>query len=95
LRIASLVSLAVGTFTFFTIFIYLLGKLFFGQDWPAGFATTTVLLLMSIMLNAMFLGIIGEYLGRIFMQSKRRPIPIIEATLNGSSPTADTRRILP
>lgn len=93
LRIASLVSLAVGTITFFTIFIYLLGKLFFGQDWPAGFATTTVLLLMSIMLNAMFLGIIGEYLGRIFMQSKRRPVPIIEATLNGSPPTADMRRI--
>jgi dolichol-phosphate mannosyltransferase len=48
---------------------------------------------MSIMLNAMFLGIIGEYLGRIFMQSKRRPVPIIEATLNGSPPTADMRRI--
>jgi polyisoprenyl-phosphate glycosyltransferase len=95
LRIASLVSLAVGTITFFTIFIYLLGRLFFGQDWPAGFATTTVLLLMSIMLNAMFLGIIGEYLGRIFMQSKRRPVPIIEVTLNGSSPAADTLRISP
>jgi glycosyltransferase involved in cell wall biosynthesis len=95
LRIASLVSLAVGTITFITIFVYLLGKLFFGQDWPAGFATTTVLLLMAIMLNAMFLGIIGEYLGRIFMQSKRRPVPIIEATLNGASPAANTRRISP
>jgi polyisoprenyl-phosphate glycosyltransferase len=88
LRIASLVSLTVGTLTFFTIFIYLLGKLFLGQDWPAGFATTTVLLLMSIMLNAMFLGIIGEYVGRIFMQSKRRPIPIVEATLNAVPPPA-------
>lgn len=95
LRIASLVSLAVGTITFFTIFVYLLGKLFFGQEWPAGFATTTMLLLMSIMLNAMFLGIIGEYLGRIFMQSKRRPIPIIEATLNSAPPAAETRRISP
>jgi polyisoprenyl-phosphate glycosyltransferase len=85
LRFASLVSLAVGTITFITIFIYLLGKLFFGQDWPAGFATTTVLLLMAIMLNAMFLGIIGEYLGRIFMQSKRRPNPIVEVTLNAAS----------
>jgi polyisoprenyl-phosphate glycosyltransferase len=46
-------------------------------------------------LNAMFLGIIGEYLGRIFMQSKRRPVPIIEATLNGASPAANTRRISP
>jgi len=87
LRIASLVGLLVATLTFLIIFIYLMGRLFFGQDWPAGFATTTVLLLMSIMLNAMFLGIIGEYLGRIYMQSKRRPVPIVEATLN-NTPTA-------
>jgi dolichol-phosphate mannosyltransferase len=83
LRIASLTSLVVATLTFFVIFIYLMGRLLFGQEWPAGFATTTVLLLMSIMLNAMFLGIIGEYLGRIYMQSKRRPVPIIEASING------------
>ncbi|NWG91520.1 MAG: glycosyltransferase family 2 protein [Parvularculaceae bacterium] len=82
LRIASLTSLVVATITFVVIFIYLIGRIFFGQDWPAGFATTTVLLLMSIMLNAMFLGIMGEYLGRIFMQSKRRPIPIVETTVN-------------
>lgn len=85
LRIASLTSLVVATITFVVIFIYLIGRLLFGQDWPTGFATTTVLLLMSIMLNAMFLGIIGEYLGRIYMQSKRRPVPIIEASLNGAA----------
>ncbi|MDZ7627763.1 MAG: glycosyltransferase family 2 protein [Parvularculaceae bacterium] len=86
LRLASLTSLVVATITFFVIFIYLIGRLLFGQDWPTGFATTTVLLLMSIMLNAMFLGIIGEYLGRVYMQSKRRPVPIIEASLNGAVP---------
>ncbi|HBS32926.1 MAG TPA: glycosyltransferase, partial [Parvularcula sp.] len=59
LRIASLTSLVVATITFVVIFVYLMGRLLLGQDWPAGFATTTVLLLMSIMLNAMFLGIIG------------------------------------
>jgi len=85
LRLASMVGLLVATFTFVVIFIYLMGRLLFGQDWPAGFATTTVLLLLSIMLNAMFLGIIGEYLGRIYMQSKRRPVPIVEATLNSPS----------
>jgi len=87
LRIASSLSLLFGTLTFLLIIVYLVGRLLFGQEWPAGFATTTVLLLMSITFNAMFLGIIGEYLGRIFMQSKRRPVPIIQATLNiGSKP---------
>jgi glycosyltransferase involved in cell wall biosynthesis len=82
LRIASLISLLIGTVMFFIISVYLIGKMVFGQDWPAGFATTTVLLLLSIMLNAMFLGIIGEYVGRIFLQSKRSSFPIIEARLN-------------
>ena len=81
LRIASLTSLAVGAATFLLLCWYLGAKLLFGQDWPAGFATTTLLLLMSIMLNAMFLGIVGEYLGRIFQQVKRRPLPIVDATV--------------
>ena len=95
LRIASLTSLVVATITFVVIFIYLIGRLLFGQDWPTGFATTTVLLLMSIMLNAMFLGIIGEYLGRIYMQSKRRPVPIIEASLNGGAGAKQDRNGVP
>ncbi len=90
LRIASMVSMLIGALTFLVFFGYLIGRIFFGQDWPAGFATTTVLLLMSIMLNAMFLGVIGEYLGRIFMQTKRRPLPIVEATLNLDKPTDAT-----
>ena len=82
LRLASLISLLVGTATMLLTFGYLVGRLIFGQEWPEGFATTTVLLLMSITLNAMFLGIVGEYIGRIFMQSKRRLVPIIETSLN-------------
>jgi dolichol-phosphate mannosyltransferase len=82
LRLASLTSLAVGFVTFLLMTGYVIGKLVFGQDWPAGFATTTSLLLMSITLNAMFMGILGEYVGRIFLQSKDLHRPIIEAALN-------------
>jgi dolichol-phosphate mannosyltransferase len=82
LRVASGVGLVVGTTTTLLIVVYLAGRLAFGQQWPAGFATTTMLLLLSITLNALFLGVIGEYLGRIFMQVKGRPVPIIEARLN-------------
>ncbi len=82
LRLASMISLCVGCLTLITIGGYLVGRVLFGQAWPAGFATTTVLLLLSITLNAMFLGIIGEYLGRIYIQVKRRPLAIIEKSLN-------------
>ncbi len=84
LRVASAVGLTIGLLTILMIIGYLLGRLVFGQAWPAGFATTTLLLLLSITLNALFLGVIGEYLGRIFMQIKGRAIPIVEAEIDGA-----------
>lgn len=83
LRIASMTSLLVGTLTFLVAIGYLVSKLIFGQQWPPGFATTTMLLLLSITMNAMFLGIVGEYIGRIFQQTKRMNRPIVERELNG------------
>ena len=82
LRIASMTGLVIGALSLLLTFVYLIGSLVFRQDWPAGFATTTILLLMSISINAIFMGILGEYLGRVFMQSKHRAEPLIEARLN-------------
>ena len=84
LRVASAVGLVLGLTTILMIIGYLAGRLFFGQNWPAGFATTTLLLLLSITLNALFLGVIGEYLGRIYLQVKARPGPIIEMEVDRS-----------
>lgn len=86
LRVASGVGIAVGVGTILLMVAYLVGRLVFGQDWPAGFATTTMLLLLAITLNALFLGIIGEYLGRMFLELKGRPAPIVEAQINGPGP---------
>jgi polyisoprenyl-phosphate glycosyltransferase len=82
LRVASLAGLVVGVITLLLTFVYLVGSLLFGQNWPAGFATTTILLLMSIAMNAIFMGILGEYVGRIFLQAKKRPELLIETSLN-------------
>ena len=91
LRLASLISLTAGIFTFLLMIGYVIAKLVFGHDWPAGFATTTILLLLSITLNAMFLGIIGEYIGRIFLQSKDLHRPLIETELNGTGDSPGAR----
>ena len=82
LRMASYTGLAISALTFLGILIYAAGKLLFEKDWPAGFTTTAVLILSSISLNALFLGVIGEYLGRIFQQVKARPVTIIDRTIN-------------
>lgn len=86
LRLASTTSILVGLLTFLVLLGYLIGKLILGQEWPPGFATLVILLLMSITLNAMFLGIVGEYVGRIFLQTKNINVPIVQATLNVSAP---------
>lgn len=91
LRLASTVSLLAGLFTFLVLLGYLVGKLLFGQEWPPGFATLVVLLLMSMTLNAMFLGILGEYIGRIFLQTKNINAPIVEAALNAPGPATPFR----
>ena len=91
LRMASLTAFLMSVITLVGILFYLIGNFVFGQQWPAGFATTTVLLLFSITLNALFLGIIGEYLGRIYQQVKKRPLTIIETTINESTEFTDDK----
>jgi len=89
LRFASLIGVMLAGLTIFGIIGFAVGRLAFGQAWPAGFATITVLILFSITLNALFLGIIGEYLGRIYAQVKRGPLVIVEEALNVSAQELD------
>jgi dolichol-phosphate mannosyltransferase len=87
LRVASYIGLIVALLTLIGSIAFLVGRLAFGQEWPPGFATTTILIMLGITLNALFLGVIGEYLGRIYKQVKRGPNTIIERTIDpGETP---------
>lgn len=44
---------------------------------PAGATTVILLVLMLLGFNSLFLGIIGEYIGRIYNQGKQRPLYIV------------------
>ena len=80
LRLSTYFGLLVSTLTMLFAVGYLAAKLFFKSEWPAGFATLAILTLISISINAMLLGIVGEYLGRMYQQLKQRPLTIIEET---------------
>ena len=82
LRISTYFGLAVSALTLVSVVGYVITKLVFGSQWPAGFATIAALLLASISINAMLLGIIGEYLGRMYRQMKKQPLTIIEDVIN-------------
>jgi polyisoprenyl-phosphate glycosyltransferase len=88
LRIATYLGLAISLCTFLAVLGYLVGRLVFGKDWPPGFASIVVLILGSLSLNALFLGIIGEYLGRIYRQVKRRSLTVVERELNAPAARA-------
>ena len=81
LRISSYFGIFVSLLTLLAIFGYIVSKIFFGVNWPKGFTTITVLILFGISINAVFLGIIGEYLGRIYQQVKKKPLVIVEKTI--------------
>lgn len=52
----------------------------------AGFTTLVVLMLLLHSVTFMFLGVLGEYLSRIFDDSKNRPRVIIADTINANEP---------
>ena len=75
----------MGAGTAFAAFVYLVvvicQKLFTGIDVP-GYATIIVLILALGAMQLICIGIIGEYVGRTFEQSKKRPIYIAKEVLS-------------
>ena len=82
LRLATYFGVSISIITIIAIAAYSSARLLFGINWPAGFTTLAVLTLAGISVNALFLGVIGEYLGRIYQQVKKRPLIIIESELD-------------
>jgi glycosyltransferase involved in cell wall biosynthesis len=78
LRMASFLGVMLSGVAMLMICIYVARWLGSGGQWPAGFATLAVLILVSLAMNAIFLGIIGEYLGRIYRQVKPGPLTIVD-----------------
>jgi dolichol-phosphate mannosyltransferase len=86
LRLATYVGLGLSLATFLLSLYYLISALLVGSTWPRGFATTTVLILLGMSLNAIFLGVLGEYISRIYQQVRQRPLTLIEESLNFDVP---------
>ena len=82
LRFATYFGLVTSALTVVLMLFYAFGRLILGAQWPAGFTTLAALILLSISINAMLLGIIGEYLGRMYRQVRETPVTIIESVID-------------
>ena len=94
LRLATYVGLTLSAATFVLSLYYIVNALSRGGDWPPGFATITVLILLGMSLNAIFMGVLGEYISRIYQQVRQRPLTLIERSLN-MGPRHDRPQVQP
>lgn len=81
LRISTLLGSLTAVAALIYLIIVILQKLISGIDIP-GYATQIVLILFLGSMQLFCIGIIGEYVGRIFEQSKDRPIYIAKEVLD-------------
>lgn len=80
LRLATYLGGLTGIAAILYLIVVVIQKLFWGIDVP-GYATIIVLILLLGSVQLFCIGIIGEYVGRTFEQSKNRPIYIAKEIL--------------
>ena len=100
LRIWSYLGLAISLFAFSYALMFLFKTLVFGTDVP-GFPTLIISIMMLSGVQLMSLGVMGEYLGRMYEEVKARPLFLVaeevgfEQTMPDGSPETATRKPAP
>ncbi|MBQ2677147.1 MAG: glycosyltransferase family 2 protein [Clostridia bacterium] len=79
LRIASIMGVLISSASFIYLMFVLIKTLAFG-DPVQGYASTIVILLFIGGITILALGIIGEYLAKMYIETKRRPVFITRKT---------------
>jgi polyisoprenyl-phosphate glycosyltransferase len=88
LRIWTYLGIVVSTLSIATAIFFAIRTALFGTDVP-GFPSLIVSLMFFSGVQLMSLGIIGEYVGRIFAEVKRRPLYVVAERVGGAAETGD------
>ena len=84
LKIATGLGLVMAGFSLLYLLVVVVQKLTVGIDVP-GYPTLIVLILLIGGIQLITLGIIGEYIGRMYIQEKQRPIYIAREVVTGGA----------
>jgi len=87
LKFATWIGVSVALFAFVYGLIVIAKTLIFGNDLP-GYPSLMVVILFLGGIQLMALGIIGEYLGRLFEENKHRPLYLVDQYQPPKQPTA-------
>lgn len=80
LRLAAYIGLSIAAMSFLAAIYYLWGRLMSDRTIP-GFATTIIVVLFLGGVQLLTLGILGEYLGRMYEEVKARPLYVVRETI--------------
>jgi polyisoprenyl-phosphate glycosyltransferase len=100
LRVWSLIGLAISFTAFAYALVFLARTLLFGVDVP-GFPSLIISVMLFSGVQLISLGVLGEYLGRVYEQVKARPLFIVAEEVgiarqeSASRQWADEQRSLP
>lgn len=78
LRMSAILGMFISFIGFIYMLVIIIKALAFGIDAP-GYSSTMVVILFLGGIQLVFLGIIGEYLGRAFYETKQRPLYFIDS----------------
>jgi glycosyltransferase involved in cell wall biosynthesis len=94
LQLATYLGFTIALLSALGILLVIYLRAFTGSEPLKGQATTLVMVLFLGSVQLISLGIVGEYLGRIYNEVKERPLYIVRQTLGegGASREEDTRR---
>lgn len=81
LRIASLIGFTTAMFGFIYIIILIINKIYYPEI-PIGYSSIMSALLFIGGMIMMMLGLIGEYIGRVYINLNNKPQFVIKETLN-------------
>jgi dolichol-phosphate mannosyltransferase len=82
----SMAGFAVAAISFAIGLWYLIQKLV-GIDLTPGLPTTVLVVSFFSGVQLLALGVVGEYIGRIYDETKRRPMYIVDRKVNFFDPT--------
>jgi len=91
LRIATYAGILVSFFAFVYLLYLVIRTAILGTD-LAGYPSMMAVILFLGGVQLLSLGIIGEYVGRIFNETKQRPLYLIEEYHNGTTPKKARRK---
>jgi dolichol-phosphate mannosyltransferase len=84
LRLATLLGLTIASLGSLYA-IWLLAAYFQRGQFPPGYTSLIIVTLVMGGLQLIFLGVLGEYLGSIFDEVKRRPLYVVDETVQGGA----------